>query len=382
MLKRIFLKIARGFVSLICWMLPITNNKIVFSSYCGRGYGDNLKYICDALIRKNEDYQIIWMINNIKEAKSLPKGITPCIVGSLPWIYHLATAKVWVDNCRKAFYYKKKDQYYIQTWHGFALKRIEMDAQDALEDIYVKIAKKDSKQIDVIISDSRFMTGIYQRSFWYDGKIVEWGSPRNDIFSNQTDAEQIKKTICEFYGISADCKIVLYAPTFRVDGSLKPYQLDLDKLKIICEERFGGKFTALVRLHPNISKRSKELSFNSNQYIDASEYHNLQELLAAADVVISDYSSLMFDFALSEKPCFQFATDIDEYKKDRNFYFQLDNLPFSLSQNNDELEKAILEFDEEKYKNKVCHFFRDVGMIKTGTASDKCAELILEICED
>lgn len=366
---------------IVCWFLPISPKKIVFSSYCGRGYGDNPKYISEEIIKMGMDYQMIWMINDEKEAESLPIGIVPCKLGSLKWIYHLTTARIWVDNCRKPFYYKKRGQYYIQTWHGFALKRIEMDVKDSLEEIYVELAKKDSKHTDIIISDSKFMTSIYEKSFWYDGKIVEWGSPRNDIFALQGGSEESKKAVCAFYDIPRDCNIVLYAPTFRVDGSLKPYQIDLEKVKATCENKFGGRFIVLVRLHPNIAKKSTELRFDWNQHIDASKYPDMQVLLSATDVVISDYSSLMFDFALSGKPCFQFATDIEAYKKDRNFYFQLDRLPFSVSQTNDELMEAIQLFDEVKYKQNVDRFFENVGMYKIGDASKKCAALIREICE-
>lgn len=381
MLNRIFYKVARRFMRILCWFLPIQSNKIVFSSFCGRGYGDNPKYIFEALVKMGVDYQMIWMINDEKEIESLPEGMIPCKVGSLQWIYHLTTAKVWVDNCRNPFYYKKKGQYYIQTWHGFALKRIEMDVQDNLEKVYVDLAKKDSKRTDIIISDSKFMTNIYEKSFWYDGKIVEWGAPRNDIFIQQSGLEESKKEICAFYNMPKNYKIVLYAPTFRADGSLEPYQIDLERVKASCENRFGGEFIVLVRLHPNIAKKSTELAFDWNKHLDASGYPDMQVLLAASDVVISDYSSLMFDFALSGKPCFQFATDIEAYKNDRNFYFQLDSLPFSVSENNDELVKEIQSFDEEKYQQKLNRFFETVGMNQTGGASKKCAELIVEICE-
>ena len=289
MLGRIFRGISRRMMCALCWLLPINPQKIVFSSYCGRGYGDNPKYISEELLKMGANYQMIWIINADKEAKSLPTGIIPCRLGSLRWIYHLATAKIWVDNCRKPFYYKKKGQYYIQTWHGFALKRIEKDVEDNLDDIYVKLAKKDSRFTDIIISDSKFMTSIYEKSFWYDGKIVEWGSPRNDIFNLPGGLEESKKKIYSFYDIPQNCKIVLYAPTFRADGSLTPYKIDLERLKLACEIKFGGEFVVLVRLHPNIAKKSAELSFDWSQHIDASMYSDMQVLLAASDVVVSAF---------------------------------------------------------------------------------------------
>jgi CDP-glycerol glycerophosphotransferase len=105
----------------------------------------------------------------------------------------------------------------------------------------------------------------------------------------------------------------------------------------------------------------------------------MQELLSTVDIVISDYSSLMFDFALSFKPCFQFATDIEEYKKDRDFYFDLNSLPFSLAISNDELYKNIISFDNTSYARKLKDFYEKVGMNLSGNASIKTAEIINEI---
>ena len=154
------------------------------------------------------------------------------------------------------------------------------------------------------------------------------------------------------------------------------YNLDYLRLKAVCEKRFGGKFAVLVRLHPNVMEKSRDLSFDGTNVLNASFYPDIQELLTAADVVISDYSSLMFDFALSYKPCFQYATDIDKYKEDRNFYFALDQLPFSLATSNDELEQKILTFDMDVYRDTLKEFYASVGMVSTGDSAKRCAELI------
>lgn len=379
MKKNIFLRVLRRGVIEAANMLPIRSNKVLVSSYFGRGYGDNPKYIVEALLRMDASIRVFWIVNNADEAKSLPAAVKPVQKGSLAAIYHMATAKVWLDNCRRIFAKKRKQQFYIQTWHGFALKRIEADVQDQLDQSYVQLAKKDAKAIDLIVSEADFMTNIYKSAFWYDGKVVRWGSPRNDAMLDAGKMEQFANTVRRYYALGKDEKILLYAPTFRVNHSLEPYKLDFAKVKEACQLRFGGEFKVLVRLHPNIADKSKELCSGTG-VIDASFYPDMQELLAAADVVISDYSSLMFDFALSMKPCFQFATDIADYKKDRNFYFSLDNLPFSVGQNNDLLAQNIREFGENTYKNALDAFFTDIGMERSGNASKKCAELICEIC--
>lgn len=375
-IKRITKAIFRRVTCLISCCLPINGKKIVVSSYYGRGYGDNPKYIVEKLLENKSRCQIIWLVYNKTEAVSLPEKVIPCKRNSFSAIYHLCTSKVWLDNCRRTFMIKRKKQFYIQTWHGMALKRIERDVEENLSKSYVKTAKKDSKAIDIIISESKYMTEIYQKSFWYNGDIVEWGSPRNDIIVNHHKVNYLKNKICDYYNQPLETKFVLYAPTFRKSKDLEPYSVDFARLKQQCDKKFGGNFIVLLRLHPNIADKSDEMNVNDKFVLNASFYPDMQELLAVSDVVISDYSSLMFDFALSGKPCFQFATDIENYKLDRNFYLEMDKLPFDLATNNDELEKNIDNFNHSKYQNKLSTFFDNLGAVRDGKSSEKCAELI------
>ncbi len=373
LLRRIASLIKKTVLNLLR-LFPINNKKIIISSYYGKGYGDNLKYIVDELLKAN-CYKIIWIVKNSEIKKSLPKGVKACKFGSFAATFHYITAKIWIDNCRKGFHFKRKNQFYIQTWHGFALKKIEKDATQSLCDDYESFATRDSEQIDLIISCSDFMTKIYKNSFWYSGEVAEFGSPRNDVIINQNPSVIYK--VREYFGLSESKKIVLYAPTFRKDLSLEPYSLDYDALIDCCNKRYGGEFVVLIRLHPNISELARDINYDENK-INATNYPDMQELLVASDIVISDYSSLMFDFALSQKPCFQFATDINAYKGDRNFYFDLSRLPFSVSTDNTMLHQNILSFDEVQYKKQVDEFFDSVGMIRDGKASVRIAELIKE----
>lgn len=359
----------------ICLVLPINKKRVLVSSYYGLGYGDNLKYVVEELL-KNNDLEIIWLVKNKEISKTLPSKVKGVDINSFKSVYYLATSKVWIDNCRKPFILKKrKSQYYVQTWHGFALKKIEKDAENSLSKWYVKNAKKDSKCIDFIISDSKFMDNIYKNSFWYNGETQILGSPRNDII---IEPKKVKEKVYNYFKLNNSVKTVLYAPTFRADGSLKAYNLDYDKLLKACKERYGEEFVALVRLHPNVINKSSDLTFTS-KVINASTYPDMQELLSTVDIVISDYSSLMFDFALSFKPCFQFATDIEEYKKDRDFYFDLNSLPFPLATNNEELFSNIINFEKDSYYSGLKDFYDKVGMNLKGDASIKTAEIINRI---
>ena len=175
-------------------LFPIDKTKIVISNYYGRGLGDNAKYIAEELLQRNQDIKIIWLVKNKEESNSLPVGVESCLFGSPESVYHLMTSKVWIDNCRKFFIMlKRKEQLYIQTWHGGgAQKRCELDAIDKLGDGYKKMAIRDAKNTDLMISESRFMTNLYHRSFWYDGPVYECGYPRYDILL-QNDETLVSK---------------------------------------------------------------------------------------------------------------------------------------------------------------------------------------------
>lgn len=379
MVKKIFKiinLITNNFLMFVFRIFPINRRKIFVVNYFGKGFGDNAKYIVEELLSREQDCEIVWAVSKGVDKSAFPKQVKLCRYFNFTAAFHAATAKIWIDNCRKFPILKRKQQVYLQTWHGFALKRIEKDVVSNLGKYYVRFAKADSKMIDLIISDSKFMTQIYQNAFWYDGKVVEWGSPRNDVIIKGEPSLLLK--VRRFYGVEDDKKIVLYAPTFRASGSIEAYDIDYHRLRVCCKQRFGGDFVVLVRLHPNIVQKCKDLTFKEGEIINATYYPDMQELLAASDICISDYSSLMFDFALSKKPCFQFATDIEDYKLDRNFYFEIDSLPFPLSKSNDELEQSILAFDKQEYEEKLGRFYKKVGMIMDGNGAKRCVDYILE----
>lgn len=372
-------KVQKGLAWTLGRFLPVKNNKIVVSSYYGRGYSDNPKAVVDELLTRKEDLDIVWLAKDPEKA-GVPTGVRVVEYDTPAAIRELSTARVWIDNCRKGARNKKAGQHYMQTWHGFALKRIERDVADKLNTpenaAYAVYAQRDSAQIDAIISDSTFMTEIYRKSFWYDGAVEQFGSPRNDILANPpADA---KACVSRALKLPNDCKYVMYAPTFRADGSLDAYNLDYEAVCKACEKRFGGKWIMLVRLHPNVMQLAKDLKFDNETTFDATAFDDMQLLLSACDAVVTDYSSLMFDFALTRRPCFQFATDIDEYKNDRNFYFPIDDTPFPLAKSNVEMTQCIQAFDDASYQKDCDAFFEKMGFVLDGKASARCADWILE----
>ncbi len=358
-------------------LLPVQKNKILFSSYYGRGYSDSPKAIAQALLDSGEELDLCWLVKSPEEAASLPRGIRPIDQNNpLARISTYATSRVWVDNCRKYVRRKRKNQYYMQTWHGFALKRIEADAVAALDEAYIRGSRADSSQTDLIVSGSRFMTGLYQNSFWYHGQVAELGTPRNDIFFGP--AQQFSAKICQTLSLPAGRNLALYAPTFRQGDDLRCYGLNAQLLRQACQTRFGGEWTVLIRLHPNVAAQSAGLfAYDADTVVDATMYPDMQELLAGIDLLITDYSSSMFDYALRGKPCIQFALDIADYTRERNFYFPLDQLPFPLARSNQELDAIIRSYDQSQWSHRWNQFQAQQGICEDGKASARCAEQIL-----
>ncbi len=357
-------------------VFPISKKKIVICNYFGKGYGDNGKAIAEALLEKDSTLDIVWGTKPGFE-KTIPENIRSVPYNSLKYLYELSTAAAWIDNSRKnAGVAKRKKQFYVQTWHGTtALKQIEADVSDNLDEFYVAGAKNDSEMANVILSGCNFFTELCKRAFWFDGEILECGSPRSDALFKTDDARQ--KAVKASLGVSEDKKIALYAPTFRADEQLDCYNLDFESAIKALNEKTGDDWVFAVRLHPNVSEKADFIQY-SEKIVNATTYPDLYELIPTSDLVISDYSSLSFDAGLINKPVLLFATDVEEYIKDRDFYFDIKSLPFKLAQNNAELMKCISCFDCEKYLEELNSFNETIGYFENGTASITVAERILK----
>ena len=371
----------RNFGSRCLWQAvklePVKKNRIVFCSYCGRGWSDSPRAICEALLASGEDLELLWLCKDEAAASSLPPGVKPVPYRGIKRLTALASAKVWVDNCRKHEKLKRKKQFYLQTWHGFALKRLEADAAAQLPADYIAAAKRDSSQCDLIVTGSGFMEKIYRNSFWYEGPVLRTGTPRNDIFYR--DHKELHAKVCKALGLPENRKLALYAPTFRSDHSTDAYRLDAEMVRRKAAENFKGEWTVLIRLHSNVAEQSAGLfPYDGKTVVDATAYPDMQELLCAADLLITDYSSSMFDYALTGKPIVRFATDIEAYQKDRNFYFPLEQLPFPLARSNEELEAILTDLQPLWTSSAWGEFARENEFCEDGQASVRCAALILQ----
>ena len=370
-----FFSLKRMFFDFILKHIPIKKNKILFNSFCGKGFGDNPKYIAEEILKRSNDYDLVWMVNSIDEP--LPKGIRPVLCNSRRARYELATSKIIVCNVKHALVFKKKKgQYYIQTWHGsFGLKYIEKDAQDKLSSYYLNKTIADSKNIDLLLSSSNWQTEEYKRAFWYEGDILEKGSPRNDILFNisKEKLEQIKNEL----NIPLNKKILLYGPTFRNNLSIDVYNIDLKAIKNELEVKTKEEWIILVRLHPNI--QSYFNLFTGLDFRDVTSYPDGQEILAISDILISDYSSYMIDSIVMNKPVFLYAPDIQNYIMERGLKPIYFTLPFSICQNNQELIEAIREFEIEAYLKKLNKFRESYHSFDDGKSSAHVVDIIFNI---
>lgn len=385
-LKSLFLRIIR-YTAFYCSypfliIRPIRNNKIVVSSYFGKGYGDNPKYICEYLLSKRSDLDIVWLCKPevIKEQSDLfPKRIRLVKNKSVRALIEMFTAKIWIDNCRKSFYPpKRKGQFYLQTWHaGFGLKRIENNATEKLKPRYVKLAKKDSKMCDLLVFESSDLFQDIGKMFWYDGEIFREGVPRNDVIVNN-DPHVINK-IYEYYQLSKEKKIILYAPTFRAGELVQVSPEFLEQVRKTFSEKFGVEYVMLVRLHPNDTE-NKELilgEIENTNLIDASSYNDMQELLCATDVLVTDYSSTIGEALVSNKKCFIYAYDYEQYQQNRGLVMDLIDLPFPVVMNQKEFLENIRNFNLNNYLTNVKKFKKELNISESGHASQTLGDRLL-----
>lgn len=353
----------------------IVDNKIFFQNQDGQGYGGNPKYLAEKLIEKdkNNELDLVWAVSEVKEA--IPATIRQVIYGSEEYYYELGTSRVWIDNNRKAYSIRKrKGQLYIQTWHGAApIKKVEADAEDVLPEYYIESAKNDSKMADIFLSGSEFYTNLYKKSFWYNGTILKFGLPRHDVFWNK---KSVRDKIYAYYKIDRSESIVLYAPTFRTNYSVACYDLDINRVVKALERKFDKSFKMMVSRHPI---NNVEYEFDSNaKYIDVGDYEDFQELLAAADILITDYSGCMYDFSFTNRPVFLYQKDYAQFLEDRNFYISMEELPYRSAHSNDDLIKEIEIFDQIKYEEDLRKFMNLMGNYDSGNASELVVNYLLE----
>lgn len=347
--------------------LPLSKRKILFLSYYGERYNCNPRYLSEYITKYHPEYQVVWAFTEPK--KHSVHGVRKVKFNHLRYFYELCTCRVLVTNYRMKPWIKKREgQLYIQTWHSsLRLKMIEKDAVQSAPASYVQMAKADSQQADAILSGCAYSTSIFQRCLWSPCEIIPSGTPRNDLFFHQPTS--VREKVLSQLDIPFSTKVLLYAPTFRERKDSTKYLLNVSQLSSFLKELTGEDWVILVRLHPHLHLQHLGEEMN-RQVREVTRYEEVQELLAASDMLISDYSSLVFDFALTARPCFLYLPDLDEYvARERKLYFALDQLPFPYSRNEEELKTQIKILNEKDYRSRLTAFMQQTGSYEQGSAS-------------
>lgn len=363
---------------------PVKGNKIVFTSFHGRGFGDHQKYIALEILRRRLKMEIVWLSDFPDEArKAVPDGIRVARLSPFTAIREMSTARIWVDSqgLNRLILWglgKRKGQCYIQTYHGsLGIKRVGADLpSDGNVRLWVEILKRDASMIDFLVSNATWESEVvYKSRFCGFGDIRLYGHPRNDVFFQ--DRTDLRRAVLGKLGLPPEDRVLLCAQTWRGGHDLAPVLRDYGSLKAACERRFGGTWHMLVRHHPNLIPYVRGLDLGP-MAIDVTSYPDMQELLVASDILVSDYSSCMFDFMLSRRPVFVYATDWAKYEHDRGFYYPLSATPFPIATTETELAEKIAAFDETAYRVGVEAFLKEKGCVEDGHATERVVDLIEE----
>lgn len=367
----------------------VDDKLIVFETFGGKNYSDSPKYIYEYMLKNYPDYKYVWILKNPSKSE-IPGNPLKIKKGSLEYYKAYSKAKVWVNNARLPLALNKKDnQKYIQTWHGTPLKRLANDMKvvrmpGTTTPQYKRNFHMETSRWDYLVSPNHYSSEIFESAFWMDEeRVLEIGYPRNDLLVTHANDEELISKIRENVNIPEGKKVLMYAPTWRDDEFIKKGQY-LFELKINLEnlyESIGDEYVILLRMHYLISN-AIDLSGYENFAIDVSDYDDISELYLITDALITDYSSVMFDFGILKRPQFFFAYDIEKYDKDlRGFYLDyVNDLPGPIFEDPFDLADSLKDVDliKESYQDKIDEFYERFCSLEHGESSRYIGELINE----
>ena len=337
-------------LSLLKLFIRVDNQIILFNSYGGKQYSDSPRIIYEYMLKKEKykNFKYYWAFNDTSKYE-IKNGIK-VKNNSLKFFIIALKAKYWITNTgiERGLKFKNKNTIYINTWHGSPLKRIGKD--DKNNNVLLKTSK-----IDVLFSQSEYEMNILMRVFDIPKKNVHLvGIPRNDSLSKVTEKEinDIKKKL----NLPLNKKIILYAPTFREykrdsQGCVLAPPLNLK----LWEEKLSDKYILIFRAHYEINKI---LGIKENNFLkNFTNYPDIIDLLKISDILISDYSSIMIDYSILERPIFNYVYDYDEYLSKRGLYCDLKKeILGNFIENENKLIEKIVNLNEKKEIEKTKKF--------------------------
>lgn len=357
--------------------------RVVFISFNGKQYSDNPKYISKKLHELSPKTKQIWFfVNPDKMREDIPDYIQCKKLTSRRLLRYLHTSRVWVDNDYLVYtsfatrYPKRKDQLFIETWHGDrGLKKCFYDVKGfrAPEGVFTL---QTPGFCDYLLTGSTFAEKVVRSMFRYKGKLLTCGYPRNDCLINR-DEEAIKK-VKQKLDVSEDTKILLYAPTFKGKiGDKMTEHIDFKKIVEILEEKTNQNWVVAYRPH-HIGKDT-EIPSCTRFFYTNKLFEDMAEILQATDLLITDYSSCAGDFILTGKPVILYINDYDAYvNSDRGLHFEIEKTPFLFAKDNEELQEIVKDLTAEKAIENCDELKRFYGCTETGHSAETVANLILE----
>lgn len=324
-------------------MLP-AQETILFESGIGKQYSDSPRYIYEELVRRKDPRRKVWVYN-----KAVPVWDPDLVVVerlSPGYFWHLGRARYWVNNQNFPHYIRRRRSgVYLQTWHGTPLKRMLHDLDEVVgrDEGYVDRVSNAVAQWTTLLSPSPYATQAFRSAFRYDGEVLEAGYPRNDILCAQ-DSSTLVEQVRQRLQLPEGKRVVLYAPTFRDDSKGRrgfSFELPFD-LERFAEE-MDDDVVLLLRMHVLIADRLVVPEHLQHRVVDASRYPDIQELYLVSDVLVTDYSSVFFDYALLRRPMVFHAYDLDNYRDQlRGFYLDYQSeVPGPITTTEDELYAAL-----------------------------------------
>jgi CDP-glycerol glycerophosphotransferase len=362
---------------------PLNEKKIVFESFLGKNYADSPKYIYEYMVKHYPEYEFIWSFNEINH--DIPGNAKQVKRLSLAYYYHMATAKYWVNNMRQPLHLQKREgNVFLQTWHGTPLKKLVFDMNEvySANPKYKQQFYEQSRLWDYLIAANSYSSDIFKSAFKFDKVMLEDGYPRNDTLYINNNSDYITKMKTKL-NIPLDKKVILYAPTWRDDEFYEPgkYKFNLKFDLQILQEKLGDEYVILLRMHYFIADDLNIDGYEGFVY-NMSKYDDIAELYLISDILITDYSSVFFDYSNLRRPILFYTYDLEKYRDQlRGFYIDIENeVPGPLVKTTDEIIDAVLNIDKVtiEYKEKYDIFYDKICGWESGKATEKIVEKVFK----
>jgi len=385
------LKIRKRWRVLACYLyehyfvkLPVKDNWVICESFFGKSYSDSPKYIYEYLCKNYpEKFKFIWVINKRTKIPYKPIKVRRF---SIRYAYYLARCKYYVFNVRQPdWVVKRKGNVFLQTWHGTPLKRLVFDQEEVMtaSPLYKAQFYKHSRLWDYLVSANKFSSEVFRSAFLYDKEILEYGYPRNDLMYHP-EKERIAADIKRKLRIPEGKKTILYAPTWRDDEyyGKGEYKFSLKLNLRLLRKELGNDYVILLRTHYYIADKL-DVTGLEDFVINVSSYDDITELYLISDILITDYSSVFFDYANLKRSILFYTYDLEKYRDMlRGFYLDIEkDVPGPLLFTDEEVVEAIKNIDviSARYKEKYDEFYEKFCSLDNGHAAENVARRVFDL---